>query len=75
MSFTENPYLCMELIFDEEQLNVKWSCNSCGGVSNISWGIGTSIFVPRENFNKHVITSHVRTREDFSTWRNPWPNG
>lgn len=75
MSFTENPYDLLELITDEEQQKVKWSCGGCGGTSKTEWGIGTSILVPRVDFNRHLMLSHSRAREDFESWRKQWPNG
>lgn len=75
MSFTDSPYDLLELITDEEQQKVKWVCGGCGAISKTEWGIGTSILVPRVSFNRHIMLSHGRSREDFAEWRKQWPNG
>jgi len=75
MSFTENPYATMNLIFDLTQENVKWSCNGCGGTSNVVWGIREPVHVIRRNYNLHLVSSHSRTESSFENWRKVWPHG
>jgi len=63
MSFTSDPYDKIDLVF-VDTVTLKWSCESCGELSDDSWTTDEVLDRPMLDWFNHLRYRHSLTPED-----------